>query len=73
MKVDVDYWEYDCGYPCTPNGCPGHITDIPVSIIIDGVTFYVEGYEGGDFPPRDPEKIEKIIKVVDNIIDRLER
>jgi len=48
--VEVEYFEYECGHPCTPNGCMGHTTNIPVGIEIDGVWFYVQGYEGGDYP-----------------------
>lgn len=68
MKIRVEYYEYDCTGYCTPNGCKGHITNIPVGISIDGVMFYVEGYEGGDYPIQgDDEKI----KVIEQIIEKL--
>jgi len=46
----VEVYEYDCGKPCTENGCPGHETDIPMSIEFLGATFHVDGAERGDFP-----------------------
>jgi hypothetical protein len=69
MNFDVEYYEYDCGWPCTVNGCPGHITDIPVSIIIDGIRFEVEGAEGGDFPGSDIEKVKQVKAVVSELYE----
>lgn len=43
MEANVTYYEYECGRPCTPNGCPGHTTDIPVAIEINGFTFVLMG------------------------------
>jgi hypothetical protein len=45
----VEHDEYDCGRPCTENGCPGH-AGAPVGFWLDGALFYASGYEGGDFP-----------------------
>jgi len=64
--VCVEYFEYECGHPCTENGCTGHSTDIPVGVEIDGVWFYVQGYEGGDFPGDG-----KMIKSVQRAVARL--
>lgn len=30
----LNYLETECGYPCTPDGCKGHDTDIPDQLII---------------------------------------
>ena len=35
----IQYMETDCGYPCTPNGCCGHSTDIPEALAIGGYIF----------------------------------
>lgn len=67
MEFDIEYFEYDCAGYCTTNGCGGHMTDIPIGIIIDGVTFFVEGYEGGSFPGNDIEEIDKVISVVNQL------
>lgn len=50
---DVEYHEYECGRPCTQDGCPGHTTDMPIGFTFSGATFYVAGAEGGDFPSHD--------------------
>ncbi len=49
---EVLYDEYDCGHACTENGCPGHESSQPIGFWLDGITFYIEGYERGDFPGR---------------------
>lgn len=37
MELEIEYLESECGgLGCTPNGCPGHRTDIPVAIILNG-------------------------------------
>jgi hypothetical protein len=41
--IKVGYHEADCGSNCTPDGCPGHDTDIPVSFCFKGVWFEVVG------------------------------
>ena len=60
---DVEYYDYECGFPCTPNGCCGHGTDIPLSFTVGGVTFSVYGAESGDFPDL-KENIERVRTVV---------
>lgn len=61
----VEYFEYECGmFGCTPDGCPGHKTDIPIAIEVDGVRFEVEGSMGGDFPGADEKLNKQVIKVV---------
>jgi hypothetical protein len=67
-EISVEFYEYDCGSPCTENGCMGHVTDIPVSIEIDNVSFEVSGYWGGDYP-----REKATIAEVKSVIARLER
>lgn len=68
IDFDVEYYEYECGNACTPNGCCGHSTDIPVEIYIDGVRFSVDGYDAGDFPGgADKEEIDRVKKAVKNM------
>lgn len=43
METHITYYEYECGQPCTPNGCCGHETDIPVAIEINGFTLVLMG------------------------------
>lgn len=50
---DIECYEYDCWRPCTPDGCPGHSTDMPIGFTFKGAQFYVAGAEGGDFPSHD--------------------
>lgn len=61
----VDYYDYECGQPCTPNGCRGHSTDIPISFTVNGITFYVDGVHSGDFPNK--EDIKDVQQVVRSI------
>ncbi len=58
---DIDYFEYDCFDYCTPDGCKGHVTDIPISFCFNGIQFFVEGFEGGTFPGRDESHIMYMI------------
>jgi len=62
----AEYYEYECGSYCTQDGCMGHVTNIPLSIRVNGITFWVEGVEGGDFPSslQSKEEIEHVRKVV---------
>jgi len=65
MKItDVEYYEYECGSYCSPSGCHGHETDIPVAFEINGVRFVVEGYDGGDYPNSDTDDTVKRVKEV---------
>lgn len=65
---DVETYEYECASYCSPNGCMGHTTDIPVSITLDGISFVVDGYEGGDYPSSyDKAKIEEVKNVVERL------
>lgn len=66
MKISIEYFETDCGSPCTPNGCMGHDTDIPVSITIDGISFDIENSIGGDFP-NESSDIDKVKEVVNKL------
>lgn len=38
----LEFLETDCGSACTPNGCMGHPTDIPLALNIAGVEFKLE-------------------------------
>ncbi len=72
MKIFVEYYEYECGGICTPNGCMGHIAkDVPVGIHLDGVYFTVDGYEGGDYPSNDTKQIDKVQKAIEKLLNRL--
>ena len=57
---DIEYYEYDCGDPCTVDGCPGHVTDVPIGFTFNGIQFYVAGAEGGDFPGSNKEEIKEV-------------
>lgn len=72
--IEVEYHETDCGSNCTPDGCPGHDTDIPVSFCFKGVWFEVAGYRMGEFPWDDPHGVkdrEAYKAVFDEMIARL--
>lgn len=62
---DIEYYEYDCGNPCTEDGCMGHSTDVPVSFTINGVRVDVNGYLGGDFPGDNKEEIRMVKEFVE--------
>lgn len=61
---EVEYYEYDCGHACTPNGCCGHLTEIPLAFSVGGVTFHVDGAEQGYFPD-DQENTNRVCNVVE--------
>jgi len=73
LQLDlVEYYEYDCWTTCTPNGCPGHETDIPVGLDIGGVSFYVSGYQIGDYPVSyAQEEIERVKQAVERLQNAL--
>lgn len=64
----LEYLEYDCFYPCTPDGCLGHVTDLPVGFSIAGVDFEVRGYANGDFPSSDAEENNHVEAVIKRLI-----
>lgn len=66
----VDYLEAECGFPCTPDGCLGHATDIPISFSVGGITFFVDGEHSGDFP-RSTAEAAQARKVVNALRDAL--
>jgi hypothetical protein len=68
-EFEVIYPEYDCGRPCTPNGCPGHEGTQPVGFYLDGVSFYVDGYQAGDFPSHDMEINNEVSEVIQTLVD----
>jgi hypothetical protein len=64
----VELHEYECGSPCTENGCLGHDTGVPFAITLDNVRFVVEGYEAGDYPAD-----KAFVAEVQNVVARLEK
>jgi hypothetical protein len=60
LRVEIVYYEYECGSPCTVNGCMGH--DGPaVGLVINGEQFVNEDYARGDTIPN-PEEVEAAVK-----------
>lgn len=60
--------EYECGgFGCTPGGCPGHESNQPIGFDVDSVIFFVEGFEGGDFPGSDKEWNQHVKRVIKKI------
>lgn len=50
-ELDPKNWEIttmetECGFPCTPNGCCGHSTDIPEYLCVGGfnLSFHCEDF-----------------------------
>lgn len=66
----VEYYDCDCGSPCTPNGCCGHSTGIPMSFTVGGVTFHVDGAQSGDFPDNDEnvKRVRAVVKALGELI-----
>lgn len=64
---EIIYYEYDCWKPCTPNGCCGHVSTQSIGFWLDGISFYVEGAEGGDFPSSNKKRNDKVIEVIEKI------
>lgn len=54
LKLGINYSEYECGHPCTPDGCRGHQSSIPDTITINGFDLHLDGFdpETDDFPFR---------------------
>lgn len=69
--VTVEYHEYDCGSPCTPSGCPGHVTDMPVGLVVGGVQLTVENASGGDFPTSDADYNKRVRDTVAKVVSAL--
>jgi hypothetical protein len=63
--------EYDCGKPCTPDGCPGH-EGHPIGFWLDGISFYVEGAEAGDFPSGHATTNRRVREVLGKLAEALE-
>lgn len=63
---EIEYYEYDCGSPCTVDGCLGHTTDQPVGFYLDGIWFFVEGYDG-NFPTGNSRYNKQVKKVINKI------
>lgn len=60
MKAEVIHEEFDCGTPCTPNGCVGHEGRI-VGLEVEGWGFYEEDYVNGD-TPQHPDEVAATAK-----------
>ena len=50
-----------CYIPCTPHGCPGHVSDIPVAFSLGGMSFAVEY----------PDDVEEAAQANEADIDRV--
>ena len=63
MKIEVLEWHetYHVGMGCSPIGCPGHNTDMPVAIEINGVEFR-HANEYDEFSDEEKKKLEEINK-----------
>lgn len=73
LHYEIEYYEYDCWKPCTPNGCMGHTTDVPVALHFDDVSLYVEGFEQGDFPAgADNDEVRKVQNAIGRIINAID-
>jgi hypothetical protein len=73
MKASLVYGEYDCGRPCTPNGCPGHESTIPEGIEINGWTFVLDGCQGDSLPflddPREMDRWKRTLEVAVEVLN----
>lgn len=68
MDIGVEYYEYDCGRPCTPDGCPGHVTDNAIAIWVNGVRLVEENYALGN-GPTSSEDVQKVTDAIHEIYD----
>lgn len=73
MEAYANYYEYDCGRPCTPNGCTGHSTDIPVSMTINGYTFELMGDRGDLSFMADKRRLDHWTRTIEAILEAVER
>ena len=72
IPVEVEFYEYECGSYCSPNGCPGHMTTFPVGFFYKGFVFYVAGYNEGDFPQDNEQENSDYRTAFAEIIEALE-
>ena len=70
--TEVEYYEYECGSYCSPDGCCGHVTTFPVGFFYKGFMFYVDGYKEGDFPQDNKQENADYQKAFHEIIEALE-
>lgn len=68
VGAGVEYYEYECSNYCTPDGCIGHDTDLPIGVELDGIMLYLEGYEAGDYPYPLKEDNLHVKKVIDKLV-----
>lgn len=72
MEASLVYGEYDCGHPCTPNGCPGHESTIPEGIEINGWTFVLDGCRGDALPfLDDPRELDHWTRTLEGVVEAL--
>lgn len=65
MKVEVEYYEYECLECCSPSGCMGHETDIPTALWVDDVCFSLGN---DDYPmSEDKDTVRKISEVAEKV------
>ena len=67
MVLD-NYEDYDCGSPCTPNGCPGH-EGRPVGLVIDGRLLADDDHVRGD-DLHEPERLEAVLRQAADILSK---
>jgi len=54
FEVEVDeYLDVECGHPCTPDGCPGHSTDIPLTFCIVGTDIILASPWLDEYPTKE--------------------
>jgi len=60
LNIAINYSEFECGHPCTPDGCRGHKSSIPDTITINGFDLHLDGFDPDtdDFPFRGEQPID---------------
>lgn len=72
MKASLVYGEYDCGNPCTPNGCPGHESTIPEGFTVNHWVFVLDGCRGDSLPfIDDPRELDHWTRTLEAMVDAL--
>jgi hypothetical protein len=57
MTLKVEYHERYCGgMGCTPDGCPGHDTDTPAAIVLNGFRLSAPELDQGEPLSEDEEE-----------------
>lgn len=71
--IEIEYHEYDCGIPCTTDGCIGHETDIPESLVIEGFVFQIIDMPTGKHELECLKKSVKLAVSQMSLLDELDR